>query len=138
MYKNILLADDGSASALAAVDEALKLAKSNGAKLHIIYVYHIDPDLDILRTGTREAFKEEGSRVLDKAEKKAAQQGVEVETHLEEGIPDEKIVELASEIEADLVVMGTRGHTGLKKLLIGSVTERVVGQAPCPVLVVRP
>jgi nucleotide-binding universal stress UspA family protein len=54
-----------------------------------------------------------------------------------EGSPAEKIVQLAEKRRAGLIVMGTRGRTGLKKLLLGSVAERVIGLAPCPVLTIR-
>ena len=74
----------------------------------------------------------------DEAANAVSEAGVTVETHLSEGPISAVIVNLAKKLEADLIVMGTRGLSGLKHVLLGSVAERIVRSAPCPVMTVKP
>ena len=86
------------------------------------------------------AFEDLREELLAELERTAAplrQQGFEVETEVREGDPATVIIELATERDADLIAMGTRGRTGLPHILLGSVAERVVQHAACPVLTVR-
>jgi nucleotide-binding universal stress UspA family protein len=75
--------------------------------------------------------------VVEKLEAAAAPEGITLETMVLRGKPDEAIVKAATAKEADLIVLGSHGRTGLRRLLMGSVAERVIGQAKCPVLVVK-
>jgi nucleotide-binding universal stress UspA family protein len=139
----ILLATDGSEEARLASTTAADLAEKTGSELHVLTV---GPDLplyelpehpaefeDVLRENRRRA-----KEVLERQAKRIEESGVTVkETHLLEGRADEEIVELAEEIGAGLIVMGSRGHGGLRRTLLGSVSEAVVRHAHCPVTVVR-
>ncbi|HSK86304.1 MAG TPA: universal stress protein [Rubrobacter sp.] len=137
-------ASEGAASALRA---AADLSKRTGSELHLVHAWQEYP----LRLGRpRSAFsaravEEHDDPYLRKAEqlvKRQArhlrQEGAEVAGgHLRRGRPAEEICKLAEEAGADLVVVGSRGLGTVKRLLVGSVSEEVVGTAPCPVLVVR-
>jgi nucleotide-binding universal stress UspA family protein len=78
-----------------------------------------------------------GQRQLDRVIARARRAGVRVQARLLEGTPADRIVRAAKGVHADLVVMGTHGRGGFAKLLLGSVAERVVAMAPCPVMTVR-
>jgi nucleotide-binding universal stress UspA family protein len=139
----ILLATDGSEEAQLASTTAADLAQKTDSELHVLTV---GPDLplyelpehpaefeDVLRENRRRA-----KEVLEQQAKKIEESGGTVkETHLLEGRADEEIVELAEEIGAGLIVMGSRGHGRLRRALLGSVSEAVVRHAHCPVTVVR-
>lgn len=80
-------------------------------------------------------LEREGAEAMEYIKKEAEKMGVKVTARIEEGSPSRKIIDLSG--ENDLVVMGTLGRTGFSKLLLGSVAERVVRYAKCPVMVVR-
>lgn len=135
-YRHILAATDGSEYSRAAIEHAIKLAKSTRTKLTALYVASLNEKRVQAKVWLKEALLKEGQEVLAEVEKLAGEEGVQIETKIVEGIPSEKIVEVARNEKADLIVMGTRGRTGIKKILLGSVAERVIGAASCPVLVV--
>jgi nucleotide-binding universal stress UspA family protein len=81
--------------------------------------------------------RDAAARRLEKARQKVAAAGVLVETHLEDGSPAEVITALAESVPADLIVMGMHGWSGIPHLVLGSVAERVIRTAPCPVMTVR-
>lgn len=144
MYKRILVPVDGSDVSTRALQEALRLAKDEQARVRIVHAVHEVPpptgaayvDYDAYR----QAAMEEGRAILDKALTLARQAGLEPETKLApvqtEGASG-AIVEEARRWPADLIVMGTHGRSGLLHLLLGSVAEGVVRRAPTPVLLVR-
>lgn len=138
-YRRILVPTDGSERSRAALERALELAEAFRATVTGLYVVNESSYVG-LPTGFEwetlvRALREEGARALADVESAARARGVPVETKLVEGHPAERIVQ---EAEAhDLVVVGTLGRTGLAHLLLGSVAERVIRHAPCPVLVVR-
>ncbi|MCK5506615.1 MAG: universal stress protein [Thermodesulfovibrionia bacterium] len=141
MYKKVVLAVDGSEASSNAVKHAVELAKNNKGTLIALYVI---PPIDITDIETfkpemlREALKQEGEKILADIKELAGKKGVEIQTRIEEGIPDEKICEVAGDSDADLIIMGSHGRTGFGKVFIGSVTERVISKEKCcPVLVVR-
>ena len=141
MYKRIVLAVDGSEASSNAIKHAVELAKNNKGTLIAVYV--ITP-IDITDIETfkpdmiHEGLKKEGEKILSEIKERAGKVGVEVETRIEDGIPDEKICEVAEDSDSDLIIMGSHGRTGFGKVLIGSVTERVISKEKCrPVLVVR-
>jgi nucleotide-binding universal stress UspA family protein len=141
MYKKVVLAVDGSDASSNAVKHAIALAKSNNGSLTALYVI---PPIDITDIETfrpdilLQGLKQEGEKILSGIKELAGKEGVEVRPRIEEGVPDEVICEVAGDSGADLIVMGSHGHTGIGKVFIGSVTERVISNAKtCPVLVVR-
>ena len=142
MLKRIVVPLDGSACAKHAFDYALSLAKAEGAKLDICSV--IDPIGILGRTPPRPleavhlaAAKADAEQVVKEAVEKAVAGGIPVEGHVEFGEPAVKIVDHAKKAQADAIVMGTHGHSGLKRLFMGSVAEEVLRSSPCPVAIVR-
>jgi nucleotide-binding universal stress UspA family protein len=146
MYDRILVALDGSETASRALDAALDLAKLTGAKLQPLYVIDLpliafdapgyDPSI------VRSALAEEGRRVTADATERIARAGVvgiarTIEVSLTSGEDIAHCIELAArDFGADLIVMGTHGRRGVRRLVLGSVAERTVRAAPCPVLLV--
>lgn len=140
----ILLAADGSKESAAAARTAAGLAKETGSELYLVHVipalppqpypyYSLESQEERL-----ERTKKEVRKFLDKrAEQLESEFGSRPRTHLRVGDPRKEIVELSDEIDAGLVVLGSRGYDGLSRVLIGSVSEGVVRHARCPVLVVR-
>jgi nucleotide-binding universal stress UspA family protein len=137
----ILVATDFSPSAERALEEALHLAKPLGAPIELVHVHPVTslpvpPTLDVT---TRPPGAEEVTRTetaLNDWAARVRQAGVPCETYAAFGAPAEEIVRRAGELPARLVVIGTKGHSTLRHLLVGSVAERVVQHARCPVLVV--
>jgi len=137
IYNRILAATDGSPSGDFAVRHAAALCRIHECHLDVVYVTPpLNEDLDFYHGEDLEkALNKEAQSFLNKARDEAG--GAEVETHILAGEPEDEIVRFAEEKSCDLIVMGSHGHKGLVKLLIGSVAERVIGRAHCPVLVMK-
>jgi nucleotide-binding universal stress UspA family protein len=139
LFKKILIPTDGSEYTKAAVRKGLEMAKATGGEVTALYVVDqtsfINFPMDSTIVSVYTLLEKEGEEALEFVKKEAEALGVKVTTRIEEGSPSRKIVDLSA--EHDLVVMGTLGRTGFSKLLLGSVAERVVRFAKCPVLVVR-
>jgi universal stress protein E len=127
--KRILLATDGSNFSEAAAGAAGHLAKQAGLPVTVVSVTTVSHS---------EARRKEAEQAVAAKVEQLKSIGLNAEGKVVEGRPDEAIVKLAEDVAADLIVMGSHGRTGLSKILLGSVVERVIGQANCPVLVVRP
>jgi nucleotide-binding universal stress UspA family protein len=141
----ILLATDGSEEAELATLRAVDLAQSTDSKLHVVHVGVVPLFLgsypgtlgyygklyEQIEEQSRERLRKESSRV------KAAG-GTVAGAHLRMGVVDLEIVALAKELGADLIVMGCRGHRGIRRAVEGSISDGVIRHAPCPVLVVAP
>jgi len=123
-YRNILIATDGSKFSEAAALEAIGIAKKCGSSVATVCAVGSEVLMELARKN------------VDRVKELAGKEGVSVETLTVTGRPDEAIVATAAKRKADLIVVGSHGRTGLKRLLMGSVTERVVGHADCAVLVV--
>jgi nucleotide-binding universal stress UspA family protein len=123
--KNVLIATDGSKYSDSAASEAIGIAKRCGSSLIVISVASSDADL--------------GSAInnVNKVSKIAEEEGIKVKSVVAKGKPYEAIVETSKQKEVDLIVVGSHGRTGLTRLLMGSVTERVIGHAEAAVLVVK-
>jgi nucleotide-binding universal stress UspA family protein len=124
-YKNILVATDGSAHSVAAASEAIGIAKRCGSAIIVLSTAYVEGDL------------EQAKANVDKVVGIARDEGVPIEAITPMGRSHNVIVETAGGRGVDLIVMGTYGKTGIKRLLMGSSTERVIGHAGCAVLVVR-
>ena len=124
-FERLLIASDGSPYSEAAWDEALSLARTMGSALIGVAVAASDRDIPSV-TG-----------VVRNLEAAAAAQGITLETMIPMGRPEEGIVKAAEFRQASLIIVGSHGRSGLKRLLMGSVAERVIGHAKCPVLVVK-
>lgn len=139
MYEEILVPTDGSEASLDAVDEAAELADEQGARIHVLYVLDLTMLADADSVTVVDAMEASGEEAIEQARTRARETGVEaVEASVQRGTPYRAILEYADENDIDLVVMGTHGRTGLNRLLLGSVTEKLVRLSPVPVLTVRP
>ncbi|MFW5965622.1 MAG: universal stress protein [Halodesulfurarchaeum sp.] len=140
MYEGILVATDGSEGAREAIEEAVGLAELTGATLHGVYVvdtrtYSALPESKWI---TLESELENiGTNALEDVAEAAQEADVQVVTSIERGVPHEAILEYVEAAGIDLIVAGTHGRSGVDRLLIGSVTEKLLRQANVPVHVVR-
>jgi nucleotide-binding universal stress UspA family protein len=134
--ERILVALDGSDHSQKAFDQALSLARVCNSELFAISVVDLYPEQMEVAPALEEKMSKEAKAILESAKQKAEQENIACETVVRIGIPaNEAIVEEAKERNIDLIVMGTHGRTGLKRVVMGSVAERVIGHAPCGVLV---
>jgi nucleotide-binding universal stress UspA family protein len=139
----ILLATDGSEEADLATTTAADLAKSTSSELEVIHVLNVEPwrfppDEQGNYPQRYEELREEARRLRDEqVEKIEAGGGSVAEAHLAVGRPAEEIVAYAQDQGAGLIVMGSRGRGGIRRALMGSVSDSVVRHAHCPVMVVR-
>lgn len=139
MNHAILIATDGSPCATRAVDHGLDLAKQLDAKVHALYVVDTNRGPESGWDIVVERQEAEGEKALEETAAKAKGIGRAITPHLRRGKPSEEILAGAQEYETDYVVMGTCGHSGLKRLLRpGSTAQRVIRQCTCPVVVVPP
>jgi len=139
MFSRILHANDGTDHAFNALSLALKIAKQSNAELHMICVEEIDylPEtMEDVRQETGTAARRFHS-VVNRSRSMAEEAQVKLETHVVAGHPVRDIVDLARDLKADLLVVGSSGHSALYDRMIGSRADRIVHLAPCPVLVVR-
>jgi nucleotide-binding universal stress UspA family protein len=139
----ILLATDGSREAWLASKTAVELVEKTDSELHVVLVSPTlsAPEYDAMSFAIeepREEIKREGRRRLDEHVRQIEEIGGAVaRVHFRMGRPDERIIAVAEEIGAGLIVMGSRGLSGLSRALIGSVSASVVRHAHCLVLIVR-
>ncbi len=135
--KNILLATDGSPSCEDAVDRAIDLAKEKAASLTALSVVYTNDEYLALAPGVVEDLIAKAKEKLATIEQKGKEAGIEINCLVKEGEAYEAITTLARDTDIDLIVMGSHGRKSLQRLLMGSVTERTIGYAHCPVLVVH-
>jgi nucleotide-binding universal stress UspA family protein len=143
----ILLATDGSKEAELAARTAVDIAATTNSELHMVtvarhehaHVYDLAEEPGDVQKSLYEAIERKARELLDEQVKKIEQSGgtIPQEVHLLRGHPDREIVHLAEEIGAGLIVIGSRGQGGVRRALMGSVSDSVVRQARCPVLIVR-
>ena len=142
--RTILVPSDFSAHAKKALELAIELAQAFGAKIEIVHAYLAQPPPSTsLETGLSIAegyFEQARDHARQQVLLLASQQkdsGVEVHGRAVENAASQAILDVAEEIRPDLIVMGTRGQTGLEHVLLGSVAERTARLAPCPVMTVK-
>lgn len=139
MYHRILFPTDGSDGAEVALEHAVEHAATYDATLDVLYV--IEETLPVLEAGAPDvldALQKQGETVLEEAKERANEAGVKsVHTSIVGGSPYRQIRQHIEDRGIDLVVMGTHGRRGFDRYLLGSVTEKVVRTANCPVLTVR-
>lgn len=142
LFRKILVPTDFSENAHHALERAIALAKATDAELHLCHaVQFVAPIVTPYEVPIPDDFaiqaREAARRHLDDAMKGVTAAGLTGEAHLLAEAADPGISELARSLGVDLIVMGTRGITGLKHVLLGSVAERTVRHAPCSVLTVK-
>ena len=145
VYKKILVPVDGSPTSIAGLNEALRLARNQKARVRLIYVVDERMIFSTAEAGLNiepviESLKRGGKRILDGATKVASARGVRAETELVENATSrvaDVLIGRARRWRADLIVMGTHGRRGVNRLMLGSDAELVVRNSPVPVLLVR-
>jgi nucleotide-binding universal stress UspA family protein len=139
--KKILIPTDGSDYSIRAAELGISVAKMLGAQVMIVYVIDTVVLDQIAKVTEREnierELKRDGERYINYVLSLANQKGVKAASLLAKGRPFEQVVHLAKGLGMDLIVMGTYGRRGAERILIGSVAERVIEYATCPVLVVK-
>ena len=143
MFDRILLPTDGSNAVRPAVETAFNLSKTYNATLHVLVI--VDQPISV--SGTGEGFpgldnllselEERGNQATDEIAEQASDRGIETTTAVQRGNPHDDILTYASEHNIDLIIMGTHARTGVKRALLGSVTEDVVRHSEIPVLTVH-
>jgi len=141
-FKEILVPVDFSDHSAAALETAIEFARVFGANLHLLHCYHLQPGgispygIAIPASCFSEIRDAATQRLADWQEKHVPE-GIAVDASTTSEAPSQAIVAAAREIGADLIVMGTRGLSGFKHVLLGSVADRTVRLAPCPVMTVH-
>jgi nucleotide-binding universal stress UspA family protein len=155
LFEKILVPLDGSEHSLKALDAAIQIGKKFGGKISLIHVYSVTirpvimpepttlnpPMIPVMTseevTKTIEVTRRAGARILEDGEQKVKAEQVQVETLLKEGHIVQEIIRTAKEGKFDLIIIGGRGLSKIRELLLGSVTDGVIHHAPCPVLVIK-
>ena len=141
-FETILVPVDFSEHSKEALDTAIQMARLFESTIHLLHCYHIQtagisPYGIVLPSGYYEDIREAAEKRLNDWHEKVSGEGVKVKSILSADNPSLAINLAAADIQANLIVMGTRGLSGLKHAMLGSITERVVRLAPCPVLTVK-
>lgn len=136
-WKKILVATDGSKYSQTAIERAIDFASSYGGDLVIISVVDVPAEFYGEDPEAWDRLVDRARAHLKNAEEQAALAGIRSTTLIKTGEPWEEIVKTANSVKAETIVIGSHGKTGLKRLLMGSAAEKVIGHAPCPVLVIK-
>ena len=139
MFTKILHANDGSDHAFNALKLALRIAKKDAAELHMVSVEergHM-PELAEESDRNTEATTVRFDKTLQRARALADESHIRLRTHLLTGHPVRNIIKLASDLKADLIIVGASGHSALYDRMIGSRAQKILHHAICPVLVVK-
>jgi len=138
-FDRILVPTDGSEFTRSAIRTAIDLAKISGGRIVAMYVIDqtlfINAPMDSAISSVYSILKKEGNDAVEFVRGEGEKHGVKVDTLVLDGSPVKTIVENSGEY--DLIVMGTLGRTGMSKLLMGSVAEKVVRHSKCPVMIAR-
>lgn len=141
MFHKVLVAIDGSSQSLKSLERAIDEAKTWNAELHAIYVVEIGLFSSLPVDNTWEVMysllEKEGKEILSAATKNAADVGVTMTIHLKQGHAGQEVINLAEELDADLIVVGSLGKSNIERLLLGSVSSFVVMNSRITTMVVR-
>lgn len=143
MFDHILIPTDGSKLSNPAVEMALQLAEIHDAALHVLYI--VDQPVSVSGMGEGfsglddllDALEEKGNQATKAIVEKAEKRDIETSAAVRRGNPHDDILNYAEDHDIDVIVMGTHGRTGIKRALLGSVTENVVRHSEIPVLTVH-
>lgn len=144
-YKHLLVPVDESPMSYAAAEQALSLAKDLNCPVTIMSVIAVDPfvGVDFYKVAPAITYyfmqaEQNAQNRLAEIQQSFSREGISVDTKIIRGVAaSEGIVQIANEIGADLIIMGSHGRTGVKKMMLGSVAQNVLTQSPVPVLVVK-
>jgi nucleotide-binding universal stress UspA family protein len=137
MYDRILIPTDGSTGSAHVALQALDLAETYGATLYALSVVDSTITAQLAEAGQDNQLHDRAERAVDVVERMGESHGVDVVTEVREGDPAETILSYAEGIDADAIVAGTHGRSGIKRRVLGSVAERLVRHATCPVMTVH-
>jgi nucleotide-binding universal stress UspA family protein len=139
IFRRLLQAHDGSEPAFHALSLAIAIARHNHCELHVVCVEEIDYMPEFIEEVREEIgiAARRFHKVLVRARAMAEQGRVKLHTHVVAGHPVRDIVEVARELDVDLLIIGARGHSALYTRLISSRADRIAHLAPCPVLIVK-
>lgn len=144
LFHHALVPIDGSEPSLHAVEMALRITSvCPSCALTVIYVIDKLVVTELLHLGKHSEkeveveFSEQAARYLNLVQKQAREHGVSADCRVRKGDPFEEIIAAANDLHADLIIMGHTGRRGTSRVLIGSVTQRVLDYSPCPVLVTK-
>jgi nucleotide-binding universal stress UspA family protein len=146
MYQRILVPVDGSATSMLGLDEAVKLAKLTGGRLRLVHVVNEMPYVfeaecySGMWANLRSILKADGQKILDDARQRVEMSGVPVDEKLVESLGSrvgEQVIEQIESWHADVVVLGTHGRRGARRVFLGSDAELIARTANVPVLLVR-
>ncbi len=134
-WQHLLLATDGSKFSESAVNRAFDIARDRQARLSVVCAVDTNEEFFSQAMHVVEGLIGQARAVVEKVAARGREKGLQVETIVKDGEPHQIITDTARAIGATMVIMGSHGRKGLTRLLMGSVTERVIGYTPCPVLV---
>jgi len=136
-FEKLLVATDGSEFSKAAVQEAINLARTCSSTLYVLLVIEINAEVDLWDARAADKLEHEMKTYLAGIQARAAKSGVRCEILLHLGDePYRDIISEAKKRKVSTIIMGSHGRTGMLRLMMGSVVSRVIGHAPCKVLVV--
>ena len=138
--KTILVPTDFSERSNAAIETALLMAKQAGAKIIFLHILQWPDHPDEMTPMADEGYafmKDWANAFLTDLVHQAGREGLEASAEVVDGVPFLEIIQSAGKHAADLIIMGTHGRTGLQHLMLGSQAERVLRQAPCPVMTIK-
>ncbi|ALK06260.1 MAG: universal stress protein [Methanosarcina sp. 795] len=140
-FKKIMIATDGSVCSRIAASRGIELARLSGGTVYAVYVvsteYFSSMAVDFDRERMYEALRKEGCKAVSYINEIGELKNVNVETVLLEGHPADELIRFAEEEKMDIIVMGMIGRTGLDRLILGSVAEKVIRHSKVPVMVVK-
>jgi nucleotide-binding universal stress UspA family protein len=147
MFDVIVVGTDGSETAAVALGKAIELANHAGAVLHVVHAHRLvsaaqlgqaasigAPTFDIGQVN--QGIQEESRLVCERAADRAKAAGVKVETHEVPGDASDALLDVAEQVGADLLVVGNRGMSGVRRFVLGSVPNKVSHHCPCSLLIV--
>jgi nucleotide-binding universal stress UspA family protein len=136
----IVVGTDGSRGAGAAVEKVIELVRGGGVTVHVVAAYPGRSTLERLGLSARQEpvdMRGVAADVLARAEDRFREAGFAIEKHAREGDPAQTIIDVANEEDADLIVVGARGMSGLRRFMLGSVAGKLSHHAPSSLLIVR-
>lgn len=137
MYQRILIPTDGSEGTVHVAIEAIELAKKLGSEIHVLYVAKEEGRTTAAGLTDDGPLSEHGQQAVHRVESIASAHDTDATTEIRSGQPTDTILAYADEVEADLIVAGTHGRSGVERYVLGSVVESLVRQSDIPVLTVK-
>ncbi|WP_332634019.1 universal stress protein [Halalkalibacter flavus] len=138
MFTKMIVALDGSEQSIRAAEKAIDLAKISGAYTYVVYVVDgTTSKADVLQTWNSLGIAEKRKQKFKIVEANAKKEGIDYEVRILRGEPASTLVDFSVEVDADLIVIGSRGLNQFQQMILGSVSHKVVKRAACPVLIIK-